>query len=566
MTPFRVIPAGVVLAVVWVMAGVALAPVGSAAPPPLASAPASVVADPVLVAAGDIACAPNDPSFSGSDPAACQMRATAHQIIGVAPNYLLPLGDLQYGGSGGQGVQPSAAEYQGSYNPSWGAIAGQVPGLVVRPVPGNHEYGDTNGGNPPLASGSTYYDNFGPNGLNELPAGVSSAANDYFSYTIPVNGGSWHVIALDSECNTAVGGCGPGSAQETWLRNDLAAHPNTCTLAYWHEPRWTYGGQQGVPEYAAFWNDLVAARATMVLNGHDHLYEHLGPMDAAGNPTPGGLTQFTVGTGGENHEGAAPPGPTVIAQDDTDFGVLKLTLHASSADYAFQTTTGTTPDTGAVSCPSVIAPGAPVIGSAVAGNASATVGFTAPASNGGAPITRYTATAHPGGLTGTSTGSPVTVTGLTNGTAYTFTVTATNSAGTTSVSSAVSNSVTPTTPALASATTVAVTPNAGVNVAVIVFATLTPNTAGGTVAFTTDGNTTPIEGCAARPVTAGSANCVTAFTTAGPHTVTATYSGDGTDAGSSGTMPLTVTATPDFFQIAFGLLIQFVHTFHLFGF
>jgi len=58
---------------------------------------------------------------------------------------------------------------------------------------------------------------------------VTNATNDYFSYDIPVNGGTWHIIALDSECRTAVGGCQAGSAQETWLRNDLAAHPSTFT-------------------------------------------------------------------------------------------------------------------------------------------------------------------------------------------------------------------------------------------------------------------------------------------------------------------------------------------------
>ncbi|WP_445777224.1 Ig-like domain-containing protein [Shewanella sp.] len=86
--------------------------------------------------------------------------------------------------------------------------------------------------------------------------------------------------------------------------------------------------------------------------------------------------------------------------------------------------------------------GAPVIGSATAGDAQASVSFTAPANNGGSAITGYTVTSSPGGLTATGTSSPITVTGLTNGTAYTFSVTATNSAGTSSSSSA-SNSVTP---------------------------------------------------------------------------------------------------------------------------
>lgn len=87
-------------------------------------------------------------------------------------------------------------------------------------------------------------------------------------------------------------------------------------------------------------------------------------------------------------------------------------------------------------------PGAPVIGTATAGNGQATVTFTAPTSNGGVAIAGYTVTSNPGGFTGMGSGTPITVTGLTNGTAYTFTVTATNAAGT-SAASAASNSVTP---------------------------------------------------------------------------------------------------------------------------
>jgi hypothetical protein len=99
----------------------------------------------------------------------------------------------------------------------------------------------------------------------------------------------------------------------------------------------------------------------------------------------------------------------------------------------------------------VTVPGAPTIGAATtAGEAQATVSFTAPASNGGSAILHYTATSSPGGFTGTGTASPITVTGLTNGTPYTFTVTATNAIGT-GLASAASNSVTPVAPTVAPA-------------------------------------------------------------------------------------------------------------------
>lgn len=87
-------------------------------------------------------------------------------------------------------------------------------------------------------------------------------------------------------------------------------------------------------------------------------------------------------------------------------------------------------------------PTAPLNPSATAGNASATVTFTAPSSNGGSTITSYKVTSNPGGVTATGTSSPITVTGLTNGIAYTFTVTATNGVGT-GPASVTTNSVTP---------------------------------------------------------------------------------------------------------------------------
>jgi arylsulfatase B len=85
------------------------------------------------------------------------------------------------------------------------------------------------------------------------------------------------------------------------------------------------------------------------------------------------------------------------------------------------------------------APGAPTIGAATAGDASASIAFTAPASNGGAAITAYNASCTSGSATvgGSGTASPITVSGLTNGTAYSCTVTATNSAGASTPSAAI---------------------------------------------------------------------------------------------------------------------------------
>jgi endo-1,4-beta-mannosidase len=89
----------------------------------------------------------------------------------------------------------------------------------------------------------------------------------------------------------------------------------------------------------------------------------------------------------------------------------------------------------------VTVPGAPTIGTATAGSASASVTFTAPGSNGGAAIDTYRVTSSLG-PTATGASSPITISGLATS-AQTFTVAAHNSVGY-GAESAASNSITPT--------------------------------------------------------------------------------------------------------------------------
>ena len=94
------------------------------------------------------------------------------------------------------------------------------------------------------------------------------------------------------------------------------------------------------------------------------------------------------------------------------------------------------------------APGPPTIGTATAASGRATVSWTAPAFDGGSPITGYVVTPYVSTWTGlprtfNATATTQTITGLTNGWPYRFRVQAINNIGT-GTYSAESNRATPT--------------------------------------------------------------------------------------------------------------------------
>jgi hypothetical protein len=88
--------------------------------------------------------------------------------------------------------------------------------------------------------------------------------------------------------------------------------------------------------------------------------------------------------------------------------------------------------------PAAAVPGAPTIGTAIAGSSQATVSFTAPANNGGSPITSYLVECGAPAFTASGLTSPITVIGLNNGTSYDCVARAMNAVGTGPASAPVS--------------------------------------------------------------------------------------------------------------------------------
>jgi acid phosphatase type 7 len=286
--------------------GLSLSVLGAA----LALAVAPAKADPVIAAAGDIACEPGDQEFGGGlgTLSRCRAKHTSELLVNAGLAAVLPLGNNQYG----RGT-PSA--YRRSYNPSWGRVKS-----ITRPVPGNQEY------RTPEARG--YFDYFNGVGIAAGPAG--ERGKGYYSYEI----GAWHLVALNSNCKHVA--CAAGSFQERWLRADLDAFRSTCTLAYWHHPRFSSSHEGSHASLQPLWRALYDAGADVVLSAGGRLYERFAPLDRSGAiDRETGVRQFIVGTGGRSHTRFAALREGSERRNSGTFGVLELTLHPTGYTWRF---------------------------------------------------------------------------------------------------------------------------------------------------------------------------------------------------------------------------------------
>jgi hypothetical protein len=302
----------------------------AAMPEILGLEPAVAAGDPVIAAAGDIACDPTSSQFNGGNGTSsnCRARYTSDLLVNGSFAGVLALGDNQYYCGG-------YSAFTKSYALGWGRVKS-----TTHPVVGNHEYLTSGGAgcNDSNDGATGYFKYFG--------SSAGQADKGWYSFNV----GAWHLVALNSNCGDA-GGCSKGSPQYSWLAADLAAHPATCTLAFWHIPLFSSGGRSAA-NMRSIWQLLYDRNADLVLAGHDHIYERFGPQTSTASADASrGLRSFIVGTGGANHTSLATVAANSQVRNTSTYGVLKLTLHASSYDWKFQPEAGKTfSDSGTASC------------------------------------------------------------------------------------------------------------------------------------------------------------------------------------------------------------------------
>lgn len=272
---------------------------------------------PVLLAAGDIA------SDGG------KQYEVRDQIQGYLNQYpwakVAALGDLVY-----MYGQATPNPFYSLYDPSWGRFKG-----ITYPAIGNHEYYDSNFN---VRVPSNYFNYWGSR--------AGTYAKGWYSYNL----GSWHIVVLNSMCRNDGSTCSH-TEQLDWLRNDLASHTNSCTLAYFHHQydRWSGSGQ--APFVRDYWKELANHHADVVLVGHVHGYARMRPLAADGSASSSGMREFIVGTGG-GHYGSAPTDGDVEASRSNVMGVLKLNLRSGGYDWYYkgQSWSSTWTDQGSGSC------------------------------------------------------------------------------------------------------------------------------------------------------------------------------------------------------------------------
>ena len=232
-------------------------------------------------------------------------RDVADLVKSWNPEFIITLGDNNYDFGDSTTIDQNIGQYYHAYIHNYkGRYGPRTSTDRFFPSLGNHDYYTRNG----------------------------QAYRDYF--TLPGNGryyelvrGDVHLFALNSD-PAEPDGIKANSVQARWLKERLAASRARWKLVYFHHSPYT-SGRHG-PDADLQW-PFREWGASVVLSGHDHIYERL---------LVDGLPYFVNGLGGRNLHGVQPVRrPESQALFNGNYGAMLLNATPDSLTLQFITRT-----------------------------------------------------------------------------------------------------------------------------------------------------------------------------------------------------------------------------------
>lgn len=228
----------------------------------------------------------------------------AELIAKGRPDRVLYLGDVYDEGS--------ASEFDRNYRPAYSRFH-----KITFPTPGNHDWPNHDAGYDP------YWEKANP---------LVPTNRHYYRF----KAGGWEFFSLNSES-----GLEAGSPQMKWLKAQLRGKRGNCRIAFWHRPFLNAGRHGDQEDTGALWR-AVKSRAAIVLNGHDHNFQHFKPRD--------GIVELVSGAGGAGHYSSDQNDPRLVWDEDDEFGALRLDLRPGLARFRFVSVDQGTIHRGRVRC------------------------------------------------------------------------------------------------------------------------------------------------------------------------------------------------------------------------
>jgi calcineurin-like phosphoesterase family protein len=168
----------------------------------------------------------------------------------------------------------------------------------------------------------------------------------------------WHIVSLDSTRAylSPDGGNAAANSQLAFLRSSLDNNRTGCSLVMYHHPRFSRGPEpfngDDVSRLGPIWQALANRGVDIVVNGHDHNYQHFRRLNSGGSPRRNGTAEFVVGSGGHGiaQTNRSDGRALKVVDAEGTFGALRLVLNRRGAEFRYVTVDGRVRDAGIIPC------------------------------------------------------------------------------------------------------------------------------------------------------------------------------------------------------------------------